>query len=100
MKESLLQVHAGVGQPLRFVLVGGCGYMVNLLGFSALFAFPEWIQDRGHKDVGIELWIWWRRVGGRGWWRRRWRGWWRRRWGELVADERRDISERGHARRA
>jgi hypothetical protein len=34
--------------------------MVNLLGFSAFFAFPGWIQGRGHKDVGIELWIWWR----------------------------------------
>lgn len=36
MKKSL--VHAGVGQPLRFVLVGACGYVVNLLGFAALFA--------------------------------------------------------------
>ena len=36
---------------------------MNLLGFSALFVFPEWIQNRGHKDVGIEpgieLWSWW-----------------------------------------
>lgn len=37
MKESIPQLRSRVGQPLRFVLVGAVGYVVNLLAFAALF---------------------------------------------------------------
>ncbi len=37
MKEAMPQLRTRVGQPVRFVLVGAGGYVVNLLVFAALF---------------------------------------------------------------
>ena len=37
MKESMPQLRTRVGQPLKFVLVGAGGYVVNLLAFAVLF---------------------------------------------------------------
>ena len=37
MKEPMPQLRTRIGQPLKFVLVGAGGYVVNLLAFAALF---------------------------------------------------------------
>ena len=74
-----LTLLAGVGM-VRSATQLVRGITCRLLQRRQFLEFPEWIQDRGHTDVGIEpgveLWIWRRWVGGRRWW-------------ELVADERR-----------